>query len=88
MKHLVKELCIRSIDDILKIKKEDINKFDRFETCSHLEFVGYTPEYQIYEFICKNFKQHFQVIMIRNSESFVLKVENKINELIFQIRNF
>ena len=26
--------------------------------------------------------------MIRNSESFVLKVENKINEFIFQIRKF
>lgn len=88
MKHLVKELCIGSIDVILKIKKEDINKFDRFETCSHLEFRGYTPEYQTYEFICKNFKQHSQFIMIRNSAPFVLKDENKINEFIFQIRKF
>ena len=63
-----------------KIKKEDINKFDKFETCSHLEFRRYTPEYQTYEFICKNFKQHSQAIMIRNNESFVLKDENKINE--------
>ncbi|EGZ31280.1 copper homeostasis protein CutC [Malacoplasma iowae] len=88
MKHLIKEFCIGSIDDVMKIKEKNKKEFHRFETCSHLEFGGYTPTEETFNFIKNNYKEHSQVVMIRNTESFVLKDENKINQLIYDIKKF
>lgn len=85
---IIKELCIGNIDDVLKIEVSQKNNFERFETCSCLEKGGYTPEVKTYEYIKENFENHDQIIMIRNTESFILKDENKINDLIKDINVF
>lgn len=88
MQEIIKELCVGSIDDVISLTNQQLSNFSRFETCSSLEFGGYTPNIELYKFIKNNFKKHSQVIMIRNSESFLLEDEAKIVSLEKDIETF